>query len=135
LVRAAQAINLEKFNEGERWGAKIIKRACEEPLRQIAGNAGLDGAIVLDRVLSNKSTAWGFNALVEEYSDLVKDGVIDPVKVVRCALENAASVASLMLTTETMIANVSISSLQNRITSIAEDLQPIRQWFIRNNSP
>jgi chaperonin GroEL len=70
----------------------------------IAGNAGLDGAIVLDRVLNDKNATWGFNALTEEYGDLLKDGVIDPVKVVRCALENAASVASLMLTTETMIA-------------------------------
>jgi chaperonin GroEL len=64
----------------------------------------LDGAIVVDRVLSNTSSTYGFNAYKEEYEDLVKAGVIDPVKVVRCALENAASVASLMLTTETMIA-------------------------------
>jgi len=104
LVRAAQAIELDKFDEHERWGAQIIKRAAEEPLRQIATNAGLDGAIVLEHVRSNKSTTWGFNAFSEEYEDLVKAGVIDPVKVVRSALENAASVASLMLTTETMIA-------------------------------
>jgi chaperonin GroEL len=104
LVRAAQAIDLDKFNEEERFGALIVKRACEEPIRQIAFNAGLDGAIVLDRVVSNKSATWGFNAFSEEYEDLIKAGVIDPVKVVRCALENAASVASLMLTTETMIA-------------------------------
>ncbi|MCX7977429.1 MAG: chaperonin GroEL, partial [Bdellovibrionaceae bacterium] len=86
------------------FGAMIIKRACEEPIRQIAANAGLDGAIVLDRVLQNKSATWGYNAFTDEYTDLIKDGVIDPVKVVRCALQNAASVASLMLTTETMIA-------------------------------
>ncbi len=104
LVRAAQAIDLNKFDEHERWGAQIIKRAAEEPLRQIAANAGLDGAIVLENVRSNKSTTWGFNAFSEQYEDLVKAGVIDPVKVVRSALENAASVASLMLTTETMIA-------------------------------
>ena len=88
------------------WGAQIIKRACEEPLRQIAFNAGLDGAIVLDKVLQNKSAAFGYNAYSDEYTDLIKEGVIDPVKVVRCALENAASVASLMLTTETMIAEM-----------------------------
>jgi chaperonin GroEL len=104
LVRAAEAIKLESYTEYQRWGAQIIKRACEEPLRQIAFNAGLDGAIVLDRVRSNKTTTWGFNAFSEEYEDLVKAGVIDPVKVVRSALQNAASVASLMLTTETMIA-------------------------------
>ncbi|MCK6597412.1 MAG: chaperonin GroEL [Bdellovibrionaceae bacterium] len=104
LVRASQKIDKSKYSEEESWGAAIIKRACEEPLRQIAFNAGLDGAIVLDRVLSNKSASWGYNAFSDEYTDLIKDGVIDPVKVVRCALENAASVASLMLTTETMIA-------------------------------
>lgn len=104
LVRAAEAINLADYTETERWGAKIVKRACEEPLRQIAANAGLDGAIVLERVRTNKNSAYGFNALNEEYSDLIKDGVIDPMKVVRSALQNAASVASMMLTTETVIA-------------------------------
>src|SRR5690606_32079407 len=104
LLRASGAIDLDAFETGERFGAQIIKRACEEPIRQIATNAGLDGAIVVDRVLSNKSSSYGFNAYTEEYGDLIKAGVIDPVKVVRCAIENAASVASLMLTTETMIA-------------------------------
>ncbi len=104
LLRAAQKVDKSKYSEEESWGAQIIKRACEEPLRQIAHNAGLDGAIVLDKVLQNKSTSFGYNAFSDEYTDLIKEGVIDPVKVVRCALENAASVASLMLTTETMIA-------------------------------
>lgn len=104
LLRAASKIDKSKFAEDEGFGATIIKRACEEPIRQIAANAGLDGAIVLDRILQNKSVTWGFNAYSDEYTDLIKDGVIDPVKVVRCALTNAASVSSLMLTTETMIA-------------------------------
>lgn len=104
LIRAAQTLDPAKFAEEDRFGAQIIKRACEEPLRQIAANGGLDGAIVLDRVLNNKTASFGYNALSDEYVDLVKAGVIDPVKVVRCALQNAASVASLMLTTETMIA-------------------------------
>ena len=104
LLRASIKIEKNKFSEDEQFGAMIIKRACEEPIRQIAANAGLDGAIVLDRILQNKSASWGFNAYSDEYTDLIKDGVIDPVKVVRCALVNAASVASLMLTTETMIA-------------------------------
>ncbi len=104
LLRASQKIDKTKFSEEEAFGAKIIKRACEEPVRQIAINAGLDGAIVVDRILQEKSVNWGFNAYSDEYTDLLKDGVIDPVKVVRCALTNAASVSSLMLTTETMIA-------------------------------
>lgn len=104
LVRASLKVDKSKFAEDESWGAQIIKRACEEPLRQIAHNAGLDGAIVLDKVVQNKSASFGYNAYSDEYTDLIKEGVIDPVKVVRCALENAASVASLMLTTETMIA-------------------------------
>ncbi|MGZ6412498.1 MAG: chaperonin GroEL, partial [Bdellovibrio sp.] len=104
LLRASIKIDKSKFSEEEAFGAAIIKRACEEPIRQIAANAGLDGAIVLDRILQNKSVSWGFNAYSDEYTDLIKDGVIDPMKVVRCALTNAASVASLMLTTETMIA-------------------------------
>lgn len=106
LVRASLKIDKSKFaeDEAEAAGAMIIKRACEEPIRQIAANAGLDGAIVLDRVIQNKTAGYGYNAYTDEYTDLVKDGVIDPMKVVRCALENAASVASLMLTTETMIA-------------------------------
>jgi chaperonin GroEL len=104
LVRAAAKIDKTKFSEEEAFGAMIIKRACEEPIRQIAANAGLDGAIVLDRIMQNKSVSWGFNAYTDEYTDLIKDGVIDPVKVVRSALVNAASIASMMLTTETMIA-------------------------------
>ncbi len=104
LLRASQQILKAKFTEDEKFGANIIKRACEEPVRQIAINAGLDGAIVVDRILQEKATNYGYNAYSDEYTDLLKDGVIDPVKVVRCALTNAASVASLMLTTETMIA-------------------------------
>ncbi len=104
LLRASLKIEKAKFTEEEMFGAKIIKRACEEPVRQIAINAGLDGAIVVDRILQEKNANYGFNAFTDQYTDLLKDGVIDPVKVVRCALTNAASVASLMLTTETMIA-------------------------------
>jgi chaperonin GroEL len=104
LLRASSKLQKAAMGDEEQFGANIIKRACEEPIRQIAANAGLDGAIVLDRVLQNKAATFGYNAYSDEYTDLLKDGVIDPVKVVRCALENAASVASLMLTTETMIA-------------------------------
>lgn len=106
LLRASQSLKTAKFSEDEMWGARIISRAAEEPLRQIAENAGVDGAIVVDKILQEKETAWGFNALIEKYENLVKSGVIDPVKVVRAALQNAASVAALMLTTETMIAEL-----------------------------
>lgn len=105
LLRASLKVDKTKFSEDEAFGATIIRRACEEPVRQISANAGLDGAIVLNKVVENKSATFGYNAYSDEYTDLIKDGVIDPVKVVRCALENAASVASLMLTTETMIAD------------------------------
>ncbi len=104
LLRASRALDKVQFSDTQKFGAQIIRRACEEPVRQIASNAGIDGAIVVDRVLSEKTVGYGFNALTEEYTDLLKDGVMDPVKVVRTALENAASVSSLMLTTETMIA-------------------------------
>ncbi|MBK9293474.1 MAG: chaperonin GroEL [Oligoflexia bacterium] len=104
LLRACQALKNMKVGDAEKWGVDIIRRACEEPIRQITSNAGLDGSIVVDKVVSDKNPNFGFNAFSEEYSDLVKDGVIDPVKVVRSALQNAASISSLMLTTETMIA-------------------------------
>jgi chaperonin GroEL len=84
-------------------GVNIIRRALEEPLRRIAENAGVEGSIVVDKVKNGKG-AWGFNASTEQYEDLVKAGVIDPTKVVRTALQNASSVAALLLTTEAMIA-------------------------------
>lgn len=106
LLRASQALDSLKVDEEERFGVNIVKKACEIPIRQIAGNAGVDGAIVLDRILQSKeSTNYGFNAWTGTYEDLFQAGVIDPKKVVRCALEYASSVASLMLTTEAMVAD------------------------------
>ena len=107
LLKASACLDNLKVSEEEKFGVSIVKKACEAPIRQIAGNAGVDGAIVLHHVLDEKNqnvSGFGFNALTGEYEDLQKSGVIDPKKVVRCALEYAASVASLMLTTETMIA-------------------------------
>jgi chaperonin GroEL len=105
LLRASKVLaDLKGVNAEQQAGINIIKRAIEEPLRQIAGNAGHEGSIVVDKVMSNNSSTWGFNALTEKYEDLLAAGVIDPAKVGRCALQNAASVASLMLTTETLIA-------------------------------
>jgi chaperonin GroEL len=105
LLRAAKALaNLKGLSAEQQAGVTILKRALEEPLRQIAGNAGFEGSIVVDKVITNNAPAWGFNALTETYEDLIAAGVIDPTKVARCAIQNAASVASLMLTTETLIA-------------------------------
>jgi chaperonin GroEL len=110
-VRAARA--LEKFriykdgagDEDEQIGVNIVKRALEEPLRLIAQNAGREGAVIVERVRSEKNENVGFNALTEEFEDLIKAGVIDPAKVARTALQNAASVAGLLLTTEAMISD------------------------------
>jgi chaperonin GroEL len=92
-----------KLEDEQKAGVNIVRRAIEEPLRMIAQNAGIDGSIVIEKV-KNAKGAFGFNAATEEYEDLVKAGVIDPTKVVRSALQNAASVASLLLTTEAMVA-------------------------------
>src|SRR5262245_47355471 len=103
LIRCLSSIEGLKYDDDRQYGVNIIRRAAEEPLRQIAGNAGVDGSIVVEKVKGGKG-AFGFNAATEEYEDLVKAGVIDPTKVVRAALQNAASVASLMLTTEALVA-------------------------------
>ena len=103
LLRAQQSLGNIGDNEEERAGVNIVRRAVEEPLRRIAENAGVDGSIVIDKVKHSKGNQ-GFNAQTEEYEDLLKSGVIDPTKVVRTALQNAASVASLLLTTEAMVA-------------------------------
>ena len=103
LVRAIASLdNLTGENLDQATGVKIIKKALEEPLKQIAANAGLEGAVVLNKVLEGKDD-YGFNAATEKYENLVKSGVIDPTKVTRTALENAASVSSLLLTTEAVV--------------------------------
>jgi len=103
LLRALPALATVKFADDRQYGVNVVRRALEEPLRQIARNAGLEGSIVVEKV-KDGSGSFGFNAASEEYEDLVKSGVIDPTKVVRVALQNAASVAALMLTTEAIIA-------------------------------
>lgn len=105
LLKASRSLDTIKATDEERFGINIVKKACEIPIRQIAINAGVDGAIVLDRTLTSKEANYGFNAWTGSYEDLFQSGVIDPKKVVRCALEYASSVASLMLTTEAMIAD------------------------------
>jgi len=103
LIRAIPALEALKVDEEQQFGVNIVRRAIEEPLRMITHNAGLDAAIVVDKVKNGKG-AFGFNAQTEEYGDMIQMGVIDPTKVVRTALTNAASVASLMLTTDCMVA-------------------------------
>jgi chaperonin GroEL len=106
LLRCIPALEKIKAEGDEAIGVNIVKRALEEPLRQIAQNAGYEGAVVVGRIRESKDEHFGFNAETAEYGDLVKMGVIDPAKVTRLALQNAASVSALMLTTEALIAEV-----------------------------
>jgi chaperonin GroEL len=105
LLKAAKALDgLQGENADQNAGIAIVRRALQAPIRQIAENAGVEGSIVVSKVLENASATFGFNAQTEQYVDLVKAGVIDPTKVVRTALQDAASVAGLMITTEAAIA-------------------------------
>ena len=106
LLRCLPALEKLKIHDDEAIGVNIVKRAVEEPLRQIAQNAGHEGALVVGRVRDSRDENFGFNAETSEFGDLVKAGVIDPAKVTRLALQNAASIVSLMLTTEVLIAEV-----------------------------
>ncbi|MBZ5605212.1 MAG: chaperonin GroEL [Acidobacteriia bacterium] len=106
LLRAASVLEGLKADHDEQIGVNIIKRACEEPVRQIVGNAGYEGAIIIEKIRANKDPNFGFNAASAVYEDLVKSGVIDPTKVTRSALQNASSISALMLTTEAMIAEI-----------------------------
>ncbi len=108
LIRSAKDVDaLVKTLQGdEKIGAQIVRRAIEEPLRQIVGNAGEEGAVVVGKILENNDPNFGYNASTNEYEDLVKAGVIDPTKVTRTALLNAASIAGLMLTTEAMVSEI-----------------------------
>jgi chaperonin GroEL len=106
LVRAAKALDKLKLEGDQKVGLEIIKRAIEEPMRWIATNAGQEGSIVVSKVKEQKNQDEGFNAATETYEDLVKAGVIDPAKVVRSALQNASSIASLLLTTEALVSEI-----------------------------
>ena len=106
LLRASAKLAHLKMQGDEQIGVKIIHRACEEPVRQIVGNAGFEGAIVIEKIKADHNPHFGFNAQTGEYEDLVAAGVIDPTKVTRSALQNASSISALMLTTEAMIAEI-----------------------------
>ncbi len=106
LARSAATLDKLKLEGDEQIGINIVKRAMQEPLRQIAENAGEEGAVVLGKVLDSKDANYGYNAFSNEYEDLVKAGVLDPTKVVRTALQNAGSIAALMLTTEALVSEL-----------------------------
>jgi len=103
LVRAQVVLDKIRGSEDEKIGVEIVRRALEEPLRMIAQNAGAEGSIVLAKVRESKEKNFGYNALTDTYEDLVKTGVIDPTKVTRTGLQNAASIAGLLLTTECVV--------------------------------
>jgi chaperonin GroEL len=104
LLRASKFIDVKGLNEDEEAGINIVRKALQAPIRQIVENAGVEGSIVVGKILEAKSASYGFNAQTEEYVDMIEAGIIDPVKVVRTALQDAASVASLIITTEASIA-------------------------------
>ena len=106
LLRCITGLDSLKVPAEQQVGVNIVKRALEEPIRQIVENAGVEGSVVVDKIRQNSSGSFGFNAATEEYVDMIKAGIIDPTKVTRCALQNAASVAGLMLTTEVMITDL-----------------------------
>jgi chaperonin GroEL len=106
LMRCGDAIEALKLEGDEKIGAQIVRRALEEPLRQIVGNAGEEGAIVVGRIRESKDANFGYNAQTGKFEDLVKAGVIDPTKVTRTALQNAGSIAALMLTTEALVSEI-----------------------------
>ena len=106
LLRAAKALDHLKLSGDEATGANIVKRALEEPIRQIVENAGLEGSVVVEKVKAASQASQGFDAESNEYVDMMQAGIIDPTKVERIALQNAASIASLLLTTEALITDI-----------------------------
>jgi chaperonin GroEL len=106
FVRAIPALDKLKLESDEQIGVSIVKRALEEPLRLIASNAGHEGAVVIGRVKESKDPNFGFDAASEDYTDMISAGILDPAKVTRTALQNAASIAALMLTTEALVSEI-----------------------------
>jgi chaperonin GroEL len=106
LLRACQTLKAENLTQDEKIGYDIVIRACRSPIQQIAENAGEDGAVVMNRVLENKESNFGYDARTDRYVDMVKEGIIDPTKVVRSALQNAASVSTLLLTSDALVADL-----------------------------
>jgi len=106
FIRALPALEKLKLEHDEQIGVNIVKRALEEPLRMIASNAGHEGAVVIGKVKESKEPNYGFDAATEEYTDMISAGILDPAKVTRTALQNAASISGLMLTTEALVSEI-----------------------------
>jgi chaperonin GroEL len=106
LLRCVSAVASVQLDGDPKVGADILKRALEEPLRQLVANAGLEGSVVVEQIRQQNQPNYGFDVLREEYVDLVEAGIIDPAKVTRSAVENAASVAGMILTTEALVTDV-----------------------------
>ncbi len=108
LINAIPAVEalLETSEGDEKTGVKIVRKAIEEPVRQIAANAGLDGAVIIDKIVNSGKVGYGYDAAKEVYCDMISSGIVDPVKVTRSALQNAASVAAMVLTTESLVADI-----------------------------
>jgi len=106
LLRAAMAISVKGVNADQDAGINIVRRAVQSPARQIASNAGAEASIVVGKILENKADTFGFNAQTGEYGNMISMGIVDPVKVVRTALQDAASIAGLLITTEAMVAEL-----------------------------
>ncbi len=106
LLAAVPAIDRLQLEGDELVGAQILKRALQEPLRQLVANAGLEGSVVVEQLRQQHRQNWGFDVMAEQYVDLVQAGIIDPAKVTRCALENAASVAGMILSTEALVTDL-----------------------------
>lgn len=108
LINAIPAVKelVEKLEGDEKTGAAIVMRALEEPVRQIAENAGLEGSVILEKIIASNKVGYGFDAYNEKYVDLISEGIVDPAKVTRSALQNAASIASMVLTTESLVADI-----------------------------
>src|SRR5262249_6651548 len=106
LLRCAEGLKPKGLTHDEEIGYNIVVRACKSPIQQIGENAGQDGAVAASKVLENNSQNYGFDARLDKYCDMVKEGIIDPTKVVRSALQNAASVSTLLLTSDALVAEV-----------------------------
>ena len=108
LINAIPAVEklVSELEGDEKTGAQIIRTALEAPLRQIAVNAGLEGSVIIDKIISANKVGYGFDAYNEEYVDMISAGIVDPTKVTRSALQNAASVAAMVLTTESLVADI-----------------------------
>ena len=108
LIDAIPAVKayVSTLEGDEKTGAAIVLKVLEEPVRQIATNAGIEGSIIVDKLKSKNEVGYGYNALTDEFGDMIKAGIVDPTKVTRSALQNAASVASVVLTTESLVADI-----------------------------